>query len=69
MQNERAVDYLTEDEIANDLYTKYCVAVGGKAYNGDSLPTWREFRDNPLKNKQSEGWIVVAKAAIELAHG
>ena len=48
------------DDIANDLYTTYCKAVGGIAYNGDPLPTWEEFKADVVKQKQANGWLEVA---------
>lgn len=54
---------LTEDEIAGVLYGVYCVEVGGKAFNGDPLPDWREFGADPKKKLQSDGWRAVAAAA------
>jgi len=54
----------TEEILAGRLYNAYCAAVGGKAFNGDDLPTWTEFRSAQSKVKQSDAWIVVAKEAI-----
>ena len=54
------------EEIAGQLYETYCQAVGGKAFNGDPLPTWKEFRADPAKQKQSEAWIQVAQKAVEI---
>lgn len=52
------------EELAEELYEAYCVAVGGKAFNGDNLPSWKEFRNDPSKKKQSDAWIVVAETAL-----
>ena len=52
------------DDLANELYTVYCKAVGGKAFNGDALPDWRTFRADPAKMKQSEAWMATARAAV-----
>lgn len=57
---ERAKIEPTEQK-AERMYESYCVAVGGKAFNGDPLPTWRQFRDDPTKLKQSEAWVAIAK--------
>ena len=51
--------------LAGDLYDTYCAAVGGKAWNGDALPTWTEFRADPKKKLQSDGWLTVAKTAAD----
>lgn len=48
------------DDIAKDLYTTYCEAVGGVAFNNDPLPTWEEFRADTSKQKQSDAWVQVA---------
>jgi len=53
-------------EIAGQLYETYCAAVGGKAYNGDPLPSWNAFLADASKKKQSDAWIEVARAAAEL---
>lgn len=52
--------------IANELYTTYCAAVGGKAFNGDPLPDWPTFRRDPKKSKQSDAWIASAHKAAEI---
>lgn len=49
-------------ERAGMLYERYCVAVGGKAFNGDPLQTWVEFSADPNKQKQVDGWLQVAGA-------
>jgi hypothetical protein len=50
------------DLIAERLYTIYCAAVGGTAFNGDPLPDWKTFRADPSKTKQSDAWVAVAAA-------
>ena len=42
-----------EETLAKEMYTTYCEAVGGKAFNGNPLPTWEEFRADELKQLQS----------------
>ena len=46
---------------AGILYEVYCQAVGGKAFNGDPLPNWETFRNDPNKKVQSDAWVQVAK--------
>lgn len=41
----------------------YCAAVGGKAFNGDPLPSWTEFSADPAKATQAGGWIAAARAS------
>ncbi len=50
-------------ELAEKLYKTYCIAVGGKAFNGDPLPNWKQFRADPTKKVQSEAWMKVAECA------
>lgn len=51
------------EAVAGTLYEVYCAAVGGKAFNGDPLPKWAEFRTDPAKRKQSDAWVLVAKVS------
>ena len=60
---------INEYIVAERLYTAYCAAVGGKAFNGDSLPTWREFHADPTKQKQALAWLDTARAAMNLLLG
>ena len=57
---------INEYIVAERLYTVYCQAVGGKAFNGDALPTWDEFINDPSKEKQSTAWLKTAEAAMDL---
>jgi hypothetical protein len=52
------------EKLAGALYAAYCMAVGGRAYNGDPLPNWDAFRSDPEKKKQSDAWVVTAEAAV-----
>lgn len=53
----------TVDEVAEAAYAAYCTAVGGRAFNGDVLPTWGEQRQrNP---KITDAWRAAAQAAVE----
>lgn len=56
---------LDADYIARELYNAYCAAAGGVAYNGDTLPDWETFKNDPTKKLQYEGWIAVAVRADE----
>ena len=57
---------INEYIVAERLYTVYCQSVGGKAFNGDALPTWHEFIHDPNKEMQSTAWLDAAQAAIDL---
>ena len=52
--------------LASQLYIRYCEEVGGKAFNGDPLPTWDQFRAETSKRKQSDAWVEVARLAVNL---
>ena len=54
------------ETIAGELYSAYCEAVGGVAFNGDPLPDWPEFAADPNKEKQSNAWVAAASKAIEI---
>ena len=51
------------ESLAGILYRRYCEGVGGKAFNGDPLPSWETFRADPEKQKQSDAWIATAEEA------
>lgn len=51
------------EKIAGQLYAVYCKAVGNVNFQGDTLPTWEEFRADPNKKKQSDAWVEVASEA------
>ena len=57
---------INRDLVANELYTTYCAAVGGVAWNGDVLPDWATFVSDPAKTKQAEGWLAAADRALDL---
>jgi len=54
------------EKLAGMLYTTYCAAVGGKAFNGDPLPNWFQFRGDPAKQKQSDAWVRTAEEAAAI---
>lgn len=51
-------------QLAEKMYTAYCQAVGGVAYNGDPLPDWETFKADPAKQKQAFAWVEAAEEAI-----
>lgn len=57
---------MAPDQLAALLYTEYCKSVGGKAFNGDTLPSWEEFSKDPNKQVQAAAWITVASLSKEL---
>jgi hypothetical protein len=44
------------EELTQIAYESYCNSVGGKAFNGDPLPSWKEFAADPAKFKQAQAW-------------
>ena len=57
---------INREYIAEELYRVYCLAVGGKAFNGDPLPDWETFYTDETKEKQANAWIAAAERAIQL---
>jgi hypothetical protein len=57
---------MTTEELAGQLYEHYCTMVGGKNFQGDSLPSWEEFRSDESKLTQSSAWVMVAHKASKL---
>lgn len=56
---------MSNTELAAEIaYTHYCNAVGGKAFNGDPLPSWQEFQGDPMKQVQAQGWRIAAEAVL-----
>lgn len=53
------------EEHADLLYSVYCEAVGGVAFNGDPLPAWEAFAADPKKQLQSDAWRSVAVQSLE----
>jgi hypothetical protein len=49
---------------AKIAYDTYCHAVGGKAFNGDPLPSWEDFSADPKKQPQANGWLAAAEAVL-----
>lgn len=49
------------EELAKRMYDAYCLAVGGKAFNGDPLPSWELFSVDPSKQLQVNGWLKAAQ--------
>lgn len=49
------------EQLAREAYDIYCAAVGGKAWNGQPLPTAAEFFEDATKTTQADGWRAVAE--------
>lgn len=58
-------DAPSPQELAAGLYSVYCQAVGGKAYDGKPLPTAEEFFNDPTKQTQAQAWVKVANAVLD----
>lgn len=65
------LDKITDRQyaLADILYTTYCKAVGGKAFNGEPLPDWDTFVNDDNKETQAEGWLQVAAVALDELKG
>lgn len=57
---------INRETVAEALYTTYCEAVGGVAFNGDPLPDWKTFSDDGEKVKQANAWLAAADRAMQL---
>lgn len=57
---------INREYIASELYRVYCEAVGGKAFNGDTLPDWETFYTDETKAKQANAWLTAADRATQL---
>jgi hypothetical protein len=51
-------------QAAQILYDNYCTEVGGKAFNGEPLPDWQTFYNDPSKSKQAHAWERAANALL-----
>jgi hypothetical protein len=60
------LDKATGETLASSLYSCYCKAVGGVAFNGDPLPSWEDFAADETKAKQVGAWRVVAWTADKM---
>ena len=54
------------DSAAGILYGIYYESVGGKDFNGDDLPEWKEFVSDQSKQKQADAWREVAKQSLQM---
>lgn len=52
-------------EVASIFYTEYCRAVGGKAFNGDPLPSWEKFATDVSKRKQAFAYLKATASVID----
>lgn len=50
--------------LARTMYERYCISVGGRAFNGDPLPGWVDFCADPKKVTQAEAWFAVARHVL-----
>lgn len=57
---------IDNETLAKKMYDKYCESVGGKAFNGDNLPSSEEFFSDDTKQKQANAWRDAAQVAIDI---
>jgi hypothetical protein len=55
------------DRAGQTAYDAYCREVGGKAFNGDPLPTWQEQIER--SPHIAEAWRVAAAAVLTVFGG
>jgi hypothetical protein len=60
------MDGATLEASARAAWTVYRQTVGGKAFNGDPLPTWEAMVADPMKATIIAGWRAAAKVAIAI---
>ena len=60
---------IDHEQLAITAWDTYARAVGGKAFNGDPLPTWEEMAADPKKMVQTEAWRRTATAVANSALG
>jgi hypothetical protein len=56
---------LGDDALGKLAWETYSKAVGGKAFNGDALPTWEVMKNDEKKTQLVEAWIKTANAVAE----
>lgn len=54
---------VTDDELGGLAYETYCKAVGGKSFNGDTLPTWDEMKKAAATDSKKENIVIAWKRA------
>jgi hypothetical protein len=54
---------VTDDDLAALAYETYCKAVGGKAFNGDPLPSWTVLKELAVADPKKENICVAWKRA------
>jgi hypothetical protein len=53
---------MTDDQLGKIAWDTYAAAVGGKAFNGDPLPTWAEMCKDDKKQNLVVAWKKSARA-------
>ena len=57
------------EDLAKTAWDTYSESVGGVAFNGEPLPTWREMTTDPAKVKLVQAWRATAEAIARKAGG
>lgn len=55
---------MSDDKLGQTAWDTYNLNVGGKAVNGDPLPTWEQLKADPKRTHIVTGWISAAQAAV-----
>lgn len=56
----------TNHGLGQTAWDAYAKSVGGKAFNGDLLPTWEEMKNDPKKAHLVNAWIASAAAVCDV---
>lgn len=61
----RNVDGMEEamEQAAEEAWTAYRNAVGGKALNGEPLPTWADLKNDPEQQAVAARWLEATRMA------
>jgi hypothetical protein len=62
------VQGINYERAGQTAYDAYCREVGGRAFNGDPLPTWQEQRERD-DQKIPNAWCAAAQAVLTVFGG
>jgi hypothetical protein len=61
----KSMTNLGDDALGKLAWDTYSKAVGGKAFNGDLLPTWEEMKKDEKKANLVAAWMKTANAVAD----
>jgi hypothetical protein len=65
MSAQKSMAQLSDDALGKLAWDTYSKAVGGKAFNGDALPTWEVMKKDETKAHLVKAWKTTANAVAE----